>query len=95
MAANTGLSQQGYNKKLPNEKVVLGFDIMSISPSLFICKPCIAGITPRLDISKVSNIQALGMLDIIHSEVGGPLQIPWKGGAKYFITFIDKLSHRL
>ena len=32
---------------------------------------------------------AYGPLDLIHSDVGGPLSINSRGGFVYFITFID------
>jgi hypothetical protein len=35
---------------------------------------------------------ALELLDIIHSDVCGPMSIPTCGGYLYFVTFTDDLS---
>ncbi|KAL0416705.1 UNVERIFIED_CONTAM: hypothetical protein Slati_3502400 [Sesamum latifolium] len=35
---------------------------------------------------------ANGLLDLIHTDVGGPLNTPARGGYSYFITFINDHS---
>ncbi|KAL0430539.1 UNVERIFIED_CONTAM: hypothetical protein Sradi_0679900 [Sesamum radiatum] len=35
---------------------------------------------------------ANGLLDLVHTDVYGPLSIPARGGFSYFITFIDDHS---
>ncbi len=37
--------------------------------------------------------RAKGMLDRIHSDVCGPMDLPSLGGSKYFVTFIDEHSN--
>ena len=44
--------------------------------------------SPFLD----SKHTATGVLDIVHSDVCGPIQVQSKGGARYFLTFIDDCS---
>ena len=36
-----------------------------------------------------------GTLDYIHSDVWGPSRVPSKGGANYFVTFIDDFSRKV
>eukprot|EP00171_Calliarthron_tuberculosum_P004931 IDg4931t1 len=47
---------------------------------------------PRTSIPKTSQSSSVGTLDLVHSDVAGPLSVPSKGGARYFVTFIDDNS---
>ena len=54
------------------------------------CAACVYGKATRAVIPKVrSTGRALFPLDLVHSDICGPLEIQSIGGAKYFITFID------
>ena len=44
--------------------------------------------SPFLD----SKHTATSVLDIVHSDVCGPIQVQSRGGARYFLTFIDDCS---
>lgn len=55
------------------------------------CEICLQGKMSRNSFSKKSN-QETEILEIIHSDVCGPLRVPSLGGAKYYVQFIDDKS---
>lgn len=57
----------------------------------FTCKVCLEGKMTRTPFPKESN-KVSEMLDIIHSDVCGPMRVESIGKAKYFIEFIDDHS---
>lgn len=56
-----------------------------------VCIPCCEGKQSRFSFSH-SGSRADTLLEIIHSDLCGPMETPSAGGAKYFITFIDDYS---
>ena len=38
-------------------------------------------------------VRAKKLLEVIHSDVCGPMQTATFGGSRYFFTFIDEYSH--
>ncbi|KAG2947795.1 hypothetical protein PC119_g28461 [Phytophthora cactorum] len=42
---------------------------------------------------KSSPNRAKQVLEVVHSDVCGPMQTPTFGGKRYFVTFIDDKSH--
>ena len=59
---------------------------------LFQCTGCFQGKGHRDPIPKKSHTRATKLLELIHSDISGPFQIPSLGGSLYFITFIDDFS---
>ena len=55
------------------------------------CESCLSGKTTKLPF-KGKGERANGPLDLIHSDVCGPMSIHARGGFIYFITFIDDYS---
>ncbi|KAL0445869.1 UNVERIFIED_CONTAM: hypothetical protein Slati_1714800 [Sesamum latifolium] len=55
------------------------------------CEPCLKGkMTKKLFIGQ--STLASGLLDLIHTDICGPLNTPAKGGYSYFINFTDDHS---
>lgn len=58
------------------------------------CIPCIEGKQTRLPF-KNEGSRATSQLEVIHSDLCGPMECSSLGGAKYFITFIDDYSRKV
>lgn len=56
-----------------------------------ICLDCIKGKHSK-QISKNSSTRSSELLELIHTDIYGPFDVPSWGGEKYFITFIDDFS---
>ncbi|KAL0379301.1 UNVERIFIED_CONTAM: Transposon Ty2-B Gag-Pol polyprotein [Sesamum radiatum] len=55
------------------------------------CESCLKGKMTKKPFVRQSAI-AKGLLDLVHTDVCGPLSIPARGGFSYFITFTDDHS---
>ena len=76
------LSRLGY---LP----VLNFSNFSV------CEHCIYGKHARSAHKRLSNKKKSEPLDLVHSDVCGPMPVRSLGGASYFITFIDDSTRKV
>ncbi|KAJ3661597.1 hypothetical protein Zmor_005987 [Zophobas morio] len=56
------------------------------------CDICIQGKLSRSPFPKCSNRRTEQLLDLVHTDVCGPMRTPSLGGAKYFVEFIDDKS---
>ena len=74
--------------RMQKEALVEGLDLGK-EKSLSICKPCIEGKKCRSKFSKNCGITARRKLELVHSDVCGPMRTDSIGGARYFVTFID------
>ena len=54
------------------------------------CEPCLAGKACRKPFGKAKR--ASHVLDVIHSDICGPMNVKARHGAYYFLTFIDDYS---
>lgn len=57
------------------------------------CKVCLMGKQTRASY-KVRGKRCRGLLELIHTDVNGPLPAESLGGHKYFVTFIDDFSKK-
>ena len=71
--------------------VVKGIDIPPKNPD-FDCEGRVLGKSHRTAIPKVSNSRASKLLELVHSDVCGPIETESIGGARYFVSFIDDYS---
>ncbi|GAV75938.1 gag_pre-integrs domain-containing protein [Cephalotus follicularis] len=62
--------------------------------SLDFCEHCVIGKQCSVRFSKGTH-STKGTLDYNHSDLWGPAQVPSKGDALYFMTFIDKYSSKV
>lgn len=57
-----------------------------------VCECCLKGKMARLPFPKQAEQKSTAVLDLIHSDVCGPMNTPTPGGCRYFVTFIDDYS---
>ena len=58
--------------------------------NLPICEPCLAGKATRKPFGKGKRIDY--PLQLIHSDIYGPMNVRARHGASYFIAFIDDFT---
>ncbi|CAJ2635130.1 unnamed protein product [Trifolium pratense] len=58
------------------------------------CVDCLAGKQSRDSIPKQANWRASARLELIHSDICGPITPQSNGGSRYFITFTDDFSRK-
>lgn len=77
---------------LHNERLVKGMDVKSKTLPAAICEPCLAGKLHRTHVPKTAQTRATALLQLVHSDVHGPIRTQSRHGYKYWITFIDDYS---
>ena len=78
-------------KSMVKNKVVDGIHA-SLKQDVGICESCVYGKSSRAAIPKQGGDRSKHVLDLVHSDVMGPMQVQSLGGSRYFITFIDDHS---
>ncbi len=78
--------------RMVNHGVVKGVNISGPLQSPQVCVGCISGKGHRAPIPKTSTSRSTAVLDLVHSDVLGPVNVPSLGGSRYFIIFIDDYS---
>jgi hypothetical protein len=58
------------------------------------CESCILGKQHRLSFPKEKSYRAWAPLEIVHTDLCGPMKTPSLGGSIYFLTFIDDYSRK-
>ena len=78
-------------KKCLENESVQGINIKKMTELSFF-KGCLAGKMCRKPFPAVGDIRSMQRLQLVHSDVCGPMHMPSIGGAKYFVTFIDNYT---
>lgn len=58
------------------------------------CEDCILGKQTRNSFQKKAEYQSKGILELVHTDICGPITPESFSGRKYFITFIDDFSRK-
>ena len=74
-------------KKLHSDGLLESLDYESFET----CEPCLMGKMARTPFSGHME-RATDLLEIIHTDVCGPMSVSARGGYRYFVTFTDDLS---
>jgi hypothetical protein len=75
-------------RKMVKDNLVSGLKITSTSKADPICEPCLAG-KMVADPFPSSSHKSTHLLQLIHSDVHGPIRTPSHSGFIYWVTFID------
>ena len=59
------------------------------------CEECVQSKQHRSSFSKNAGSKTKSILEVVYSDVCGPIQVESTGGNKYFVTFIDDFSRKL
>jgi hypothetical protein len=78
-------------KKL--EKMVNGMNLKEV-PLHHVCEACIEGKHQRTSFPKNETTRASKLLELVHNDVCEPMKTTSRGGARYFVTFIDDFSKK-
>ncbi|GAA0141050.1 hypothetical protein LIER_02285 [Lithospermum erythrorhizon] len=79
-------------KTLRDKEMVTG--LPSFKTHEIICADCLNGKQTRQAIPKKSNWRASKILELIHSDICGPINPTSNSGKRYFLTFIDDFSRK-
>ncbi|KAK2398342.1 putative mitochondrial protein [Trifolium repens] len=60
-----------------------------------ICDICMKSKQSRLSFVKEITKRSCAALEVIHSDICGPFEVPSLGGSKYFITFVDEFTRMM
>jgi hypothetical protein len=97
LVANTNLWHRrlGHLNQQSMRKLVTMVDGMELQmESMADCIACAQGKHARSSF-RSSSSHAEGLLDLVHSDVCGPVEMPSIGGSRYFVTFVDDASHKV
>ena len=78
-------------KLLHDQNLVTGMSLSSCD-KVDGCHGCALGKSTRNPFPKKSENKSTRPLQLIHSDVCGPIHVPSIGGSRYFVTFIDDYS---
>ena len=86
------VDKQGITQ-MADRGVVRGLRMIDNGKNL-VCEGCVKGKVHRSPIPKTrTSPRASDLLDKVHSDVCGPVEVPSLGGSRYFVTFIDEHSN--
>lgn len=72
--------------------MALGIDRLNFNMNDKFCESCVLGKQTRLPFPPKSEPRSNRILQLIHSDVCGPISPPAHDGSKYFVTFTDNFS---
>ena len=79
-------------RTLHQKQMVTGLPM--ITPPSTVCEDCVVGKQHRVPFPKGQAWRAKIELELVHSDLCGPIDPPSNGGKRYFITFIDDFSRK-
>ncbi|GAA0154298.1 hypothetical protein LIER_12323 [Lithospermum erythrorhizon] len=77
-------------KTLHDKKMVIG--LPELKGEAIVCTDCLNGKQTRNPIPKQSNWREVAVLELIHSDLCGPISPTSNSGKRYFLCFIDDFS---
>ncbi|GAU17358.1 hypothetical protein TSUD_232340 [Trifolium subterraneum] len=78
---------------LNSKNMVLG--LPSVIAPVDTCTTCLLGKHPRSSFKSNLPMRSSEVLNVVHSDIYGPIDVLSTGGNKYFITFVDEYSRMI
>lgn len=79
-------------KKLIGQNMVTGMDKINVDTAEKFCESCVMGKQSKLPFTKSKVIRSNRVLELIHTDVFGPVSEEAWDGSKYFVAFTDDYS---
>jgi len=77
-------------KSAVNKRLINGVDC--INGDLPFCEVCVQGKQARKPFKGSHEVQTTGKLQLVHSDVCGPMSVSSVGGSRYFVSFTDDFT---
>ena len=81
--------------EMAKSKTVQGLEISSSNKNDKTCSSCILGKAHRIPIPKQSQSRSTQLLELVHSDVNGPLEVQSLGGSRYLSPSLSTSLDRL
>jgi hypothetical protein len=78
---------------LNSNEMVVGMPSIKIPEQAY--GTCLIGKQTILAFNSSLPMRATHVLNVVHSDVCGPMHVPKYGGNRYFITFVDEFSRMM
>lgn len=78
--------------QMSKSNAVEGLEVEDTERNNMTCTGCVLGKGHRQAIPKKAYSRSTKLLELVHSDVNGPIEVPSLGGSRYFVTFIDDYS---
>ncbi|CAJ2653926.1 unnamed protein product [Trifolium pratense] len=78
---------------LCNKKMVVGLPLIHTPEKL--CEGCFVSKQPRNSFKSSVYSRSKQPLDVVHSDVCGPIEVPTLGGSRYFMTCVDEFTRKV
>ncbi|MCO5602817.1 hypothetical protein L7F22_056956 [Adiantum nelumboides] len=83
----------GYGSLMTLQRHNMAHDFSLLEmPPRHVCEGCVLGKMHRFAFSQDGSVRATQKLQLVHSDVCGPMRMPSVGNSLYFVTFIDDFS---
>lgn len=79
-------------KELSTKNLVRGLENVKIDD--IYCQGCSTGKSTKAPCKQIKNRQTKDILELVHSDLCGPMPLKSIGGSKYFLTFTDDYSRK-
>ena len=77
------------------QSMVVDMDLGKGASQMLACEGCVEGKQARASFPSDGGTRATQVLELVHSDVCGPMKTLSFGGARYFVTFIDDFSRKM
>ena len=79
-------------RRMVRDKLATGINVKQYAATNDNCDCCLEGKMARLPFPKKSSRSSKKVLDLIHTDICGPMNTVSPGGCRYFMTMIDDFS---